>query len=87
MKAAKRDKRAGGADAAAAKAKSCDMCDAPSHLLVRCQTDTTGAWRMVCGKCWKKASGGVPDGDASAKERGYRYGGLWRSPARRKGDA
>ena len=33
-------------------------------------------WRLVCGACWREASGGVPDGDAAHPE--YQYGGLWR---------
>jgi len=32
---------------------------------------------MMCGKCWKGASGGVPDGDAAHPH--YRYGGLWKN--------
>ena len=32
---------------------------------------------MLCGKCWRDASGGVPDGDADHPH--YRYGGLWKN--------
>ena len=32
---------------------------------------------MVCGRCWKDVSGGVPDGDASHPH--YQYGGLWKN--------
>ena len=46
-------------------------------MLVRCQTDESAAWRMVCGKCWKVASGGQVDGDA--RHPHYRYGGLWKN--------
>ena len=45
-------------------AKPCASCASSVHLLIRCQTDTTKQWKMLCGKCWHKASGGVPDGDA-----------------------
>ena len=31
---------------------------------------------MRCGKCWKAASGGVPDGDGPSP---LRYGGLWKN--------
>lgn len=34
-------------------------------------------WKMVCGKCWHVASGGVVDGDAHHPH--YRYGGLWKN--------
>ena len=57
--------------------KQCDLCDASVNLLVRCRTDTTKKWRMVCGRCWKDVSGGVPDGDASHPN--YQYGGLWKN--------
>jgi hypothetical protein len=57
--------------------KPCDMCSKGVDLLVRCQTDASQAWRMVCGKCWKLASGGQVDGDA--RHPHYRYGGLWKN--------
>jgi hypothetical protein len=57
--------------------KSCEMCGKGSNLLVRCQTDATQTWRMVCGKCWKDVSGGQVDGDPSHPH--YRYGGLWKN--------
>ena len=83
MKAAKRSKRAGassdnedGSDASDGS-KACDLCDTRVDLLVRCQVDSTKRWKMACGKCWKTASGGVPDGDADHPH--YRYGGLWKN--------
>ena len=82
-KAAKRSKRAGassdnedGSDASDGS-KACDVCDKRVDLLVRCQVDSTKRWKMACGKCWKVASGGVPDGDADHPH--YRYGGLWKN--------
>ena len=42
--------------------KSCDMCQKRVDLLIRCTYDASQKWKMVCGKCWKKASGGVVDG-------------------------
>ena len=45
-------------------AKPCTSCARPVHLLIRCQADATKKWKMLCGKCWHEASGGVPDGDA-----------------------
>jgi len=38
-------------------------------------------WKMVCGKCWNAASGGVVDGDASHPF--YKYGGLWKNRRRK----
>ena len=75
-KALRRAKRAGVADETTGQ-KRCDLCDASVNLLVRCRTDTTKKWRMVCGRCWKDVSGGVPDGDASHPN--YQYGGLWKN--------
>ena len=75
-KALRRAKRAGVADETTGQ-KPCDLCDASVNLLVRCRTDTTKKWRMVCGRCWKDVSGGVPDGDASHPN--YQYGGLWKN--------
>lgn len=83
---AKAAKRQGGDAHAAAAAKPCQGCGAASDLLVRCQTaESAGSWVMLCGKCWRNASGGVVDGDAAHPH--YRYGGLWKSAARRRGDA
>eukprot|EP00928_Gymnodinium_smaydae_P088543 TRINITY_DN72613_c0_g1_i1.p1 TRINITY_DN72613_c0_g1~~TRINITY_DN72613_c0_g1_i1.p1 ORF type:complete len:296 (-),score=57.29 TRINITY_DN72613_c0_g1_i1:230-1117(-) len=62
---------------AATKQKPCDMCDRMVDLLIRCTYDDSLQWRMVCGRCWKKASGGMPDGDADHPN--YRYGGLWKN--------
>jgi hypothetical protein len=57
--------------------KLCDACGRGSDLLVRCQTDASQAWRMVCGKCWRIVSGGQVDGDSNHPH--YRYGGLWKN--------
>eukprot|EP01043_Picozoa_sp_COSAG02_P053567 COSAG02_NODE_5931_length_3935_cov_2.305266_1_plen_358_part_00 len=57
--------------------KQCGQCAKPEcELLVRCESKNWSGWKLVCGKCWASASGGVPDGDAA--HPGYRYGGLWR---------
>jgi hypothetical protein len=61
--------------------KDCDVCSKSVDLLIRCTTDETATWRMVCGKCWKDVSGGVVDGDA--RHPHYRYGGLWKNRAKR----
>lgn len=79
MKSERRAQRSGCADAANAKHKPCDECNKPVDLLIRCTTDEFQQWRMLCGGCWKKASGGVPDGDADHPH--YRYGGLWKNRA------
>lgn len=55
--------------------KDCDMCGASVDLLIRCTYDASQEWKMVCGKCWKKASGGVVDGDANHPY--YKYGGKY----------
>ena len=57
--------------------KPCTLCGKETSLLVRCQTDRSRTWEMVCGKCWKIVSGGVPDGDAAHPF--YKYGGLWKN--------
>ena len=57
--------------------KSCDECNSLVNELIRCQTDASKRWKMVCGKCWVKVSGGVVDGDA--EHPFYRYGGLWKN--------
>lgn len=75
-KALTRAKREGNAPSETGQ-KSCDLCCRGSDLLVRCQTDASQAWRMVCGKCWKTVSGGQVDGDAGHPH--YRYGGLWKN--------
>ena len=89
VKASKRSKRAGGGggdgEGVAAEQnnnddgrKSCDGCGKRVDLLIRCQDDGSKRWKMLCGgKCWKNASGGVPDGDADHPH--YRYGGLWKN--------
>lgn len=79
-KAARRAQREGRGDPTAGQ-KCCDMCDKSVDLLIRCTYDESGEWKMVCGVCWKKASGGVVDGDAQHPY--YRYGGLWKN--RRRG--
>lgn len=59
--------------------KPCSLCAKGSDLLIRCQTDASGEWRMVCGRCWKLPSvaNGVVDGDGSNPL--YKYGGLWKN--------
>lgn len=57
--------------------KQCGQCAKPEcELLVRCKSKNWSGWKLVCGKCWASASGGVPDGDTAHPD--YRYGGLWR---------
>ena len=57
--------------------KPCESCGrAECEELIRCRAASWEGWRLVCGACWRKASGGVPDGDAAHPE--YQYGGLWR---------
>ena len=67
-KAVARAKRECSAPAATGQ-KLCDMCGTASDVLIRCQTDASGAWRMVCGGgeggCWPSVSGGQVDGDAN----------------------
>jgi hypothetical protein len=80
MKAKKRAHLEGRGDPTAGQ-KQCHMCSQSIDLLIRCmyeegQTD----WSMVCGKCWKVASGGVVDGDEHHPH--YRYGGLWKNRRR-----
>jgi hypothetical protein len=79
-KAARRAVREGRADPGHGQ-KDCDVCSKSVDLLIRCTIDSTGAWNMVCGKCWKDVSGGVVDGDASHPH--YRYGGLWKNRVKR----
>ena len=75
-KAERRAQREGNGDPMAGR-KACDMCSKKVNLLVRCTYDESLQWKMVCGTCWKDASGGVVDGDASHPF--YRYGGLWKN--------
>jgi len=58
--------------------KPCDVCERSVNQLIRCQTDATKIWRMVCTKCWPSVSGGVVDGDLTRFPH-YRYGGLWKN--------
>jgi hypothetical protein len=76
MKAARRAQREGRGDPSAGQ-KPCDMCGKSVNMLIRCTYDASGEWKMVCGKCWNDASGGVVDGDAQHPH--YRYGGLWKN--------
>ena len=73
-KAAAKEKRAAPADASF---RPCHLCAGAHSLLIRCCVDASPAWRFVCGRCWVKVSGGVPDGDAAHPH--YRYGGEWRA--------
>lgn len=57
--------------------KDCTLCHKSKDLLIRCKVDASGTWHMVCGKCWKDVSGGVPDGDLDHPY--YFYGGLWKN--------
>ena len=75
-KAERRAQREGRGDPSAGQ-KECDMCGKSVNLLIRCTYDESLQWKMVCGSCWKIASGGVVDGDASHPY--YRYGGLWKN--------
>lgn len=78
LKAERRARRAQSPqERAAAKRKPCSLCDKAVDLLVRCKIDDTKNWHMLCGRCWREASGGVPDGDAEHPH--YRYGGLWKN--------
>lgn len=80
VKAKKRErrmKRMGQAPADVGR-KPCDLCAARVDLLIRCTVDETQTYKMVCGKCWKGVSGGVPDG-VSVTHPHYRYGGLWKN--------
>jgi len=79
VKAQRRALRAGVIEAVASKQRPCQECDVCVDLLVRCAIDESQQWRMLCGRCWTKASGGVPDGDANHPH--YRYGGLWKNRA------
>ena len=74
-KQAQRDKRAG--TSAATGSHACDQCNAVVDLTIRCTVDASAAWKQVCGRCWRAASGGVADGDAAHPH--YNYGGLWKN--------
>jgi hypothetical protein len=79
-KEARRAKREGRADVTYGQ-KPCDLCERSVDLLIRCQVDASGQWKMVCGKCWHTVSGGVVDGDVHHPY--YRYGGLWKNRKRK----
>ena len=58
--------------------KPCSQCGRLVDLLIRCQhARSDEKWVMLCGKCWKLASGGVVDGET--EHALYRYGGLWKN--------
>lgn len=76
----RRAQREGRGDPTAGQ-KQCDMCGKHVDLLIRCTYEESLQWKMVCGKCWKIASGGVVDGDASHPY--YKYGGLWKNRRRK----
>lgn len=77
LKAERRAQREGRGDGTAGQ-KECDMCGKSVDLLIRCKyMEGQTNWSMVCGKCWKVASGGVVDGDEDHPH--YRYGGLWKN--------
>lgn len=65
--------------------KPCDLCTRQVDLLIRCTTDESKQYNMVCGRCWPSVSGGVPDGSPDFPY--YNYGGLWKNrnaPLRKK---
>jgi len=77
LKSERRAQREGKGDPTAGQ-KTCDMCSKSVDLLIRCMyKEGQTSWSMVCGKCWKVASGGVVDGDEDHPH--YRYGGLWKN--------
>ena len=76
-KAARRAELEGRGDLSVGQ-KQCDRCNASVDLLIRClYTESNGGWHLICGKCWKHASGGVVDGDTDHPD--YKYGGLWKN--------
>lgn len=77
VKAERRAQRECAPGAADAKRKPCEDCGRLVDLLVRCTRDSSQQWCMLCGRCWKSASGGIPDGDADHPH--YRYGGIWKN--------
>lgn len=77
QKAERRAERQGRGNPCAGQ-KSCDMCGKHVDLLIRCLFEERQEdWKMVCGRCWNVASGGVADGDLDHPH--YRYGGLWKN--------
>eukprot|EP00559_Dactyliosolen_fragilissimus_P009734 CAMPEP_0184873374 /NCGR_PEP_ID=MMETSP0580-20130426/41809_1 /TAXON_ID=1118495 /ORGANISM="Dactyliosolen fragilissimus" /LENGTH=133 /DNA_ID=CAMNT_0027376275 /DNA_START=426 /DNA_END=827 /DNA_ORIENTATION=+ len=72
----RRAKREGRADPSVGQ-KECDICTKKVDLLIRCTHDESLQWKLICGKCWKGASGGVVDGDSDHPY--YKYGGLWKN--------
>merc|ERR1711871_313164 len=77
----RRAKREGSADRSVGT-KRCDVCGEDNkNLLIRCQVDESRQWKMVCGRCWHKVSGGQVDGDVNHPF--YRYGGLWKNRLKR----
>jgi len=76
----RRAQREGRGDKSAGQ-KECDVCGASVDLLIRCTIDESLDFKMVCGKCWPKVSGGVVDGDSNHPH--YKYGGLWKNRRRR----
>ncbi len=76
----RRAQREGRGDPTAGQ-KQCDMCEKHVDLLIRCTYDESLEWKMVCGRCWKIASGGVVDGDGAHPY--YKYGGLWKNRRRK----
>eukprot|EP00979_Chaetoceros_neogracilis_P001451 scaffold249_cov262-Chaetoceros_neogracile.AAC.18 len=76
----RRAKREGRGDKSVGQ-KQCDMCSKSVDLLIRCTYDESLDWKMICGKCWNIASGGVVDGDKDHPY--YRYGGLWKNRKRK----
>ena len=76
----RRAQREGRGDKSAGQ-KQCDMCSKSVDLLIRCTYDESLDWKMICGKCWNVASGGVVDGDKDHPY--YRYGGLWKNRRRK----
>lgn len=77
VKAERRAQRMQVPEALAVKKKQCDSCGRMVDLLVRCTYTSDQHWYMLCGRCWKDASGGMPDGDQDHPH--YRYGGLWKN--------
>ena len=80
IRKAEKKQRQGRGDKSAGQ-KECDMCYKSVDMLVRCTYDSSLQWKMICGKCWNVASGGVVDGDALHPY--YKYGGLWKNRRRK----
>lgn len=81
-KAERRRLREGTADVSVGR-KPCDLCSTAVDVLIRCRTDASQVWSLVCDQCWPRVSGGVTDGDLAHPH--YRYGGLWRNRHVRQG--